>query len=263
MGKNLAEVRGFKNAAIGTIMAWTGGNGDVPHGWVECDGGTYSNDQYPLLKEVIGYTYGGSDASGTFAVPRLNNGKIPFHKGGTYSGTGGTNSGNVGLYAAWNVDGKPNKTIVYGQSSYSSNSMWSKTAYVQPRVMSLENMPAHGHAVIVNNVNSQHGGTPSAEEGGTYFQTARSGLNTDGFLRTTPRVGCPNDDQNNRFSVPSGAHNHSSISYSMSAGSLAVPQYSNNYNSDNISLNNNPGLGSAGLDFTPPYQTAIYIIKAF
>lgn len=260
MAKNLAEVRGFKNSAIGTIMAWTGTASDLPHGWIECDGGTYDNSQYPLLKEVIGYTYGGSDASSTFVVPDLNNGRIPFHKGGTYTGQGGTNNGNVGLYASWNVDGKPNKTISFGSSTVqNSGNMWSKTAYVQPRVMSHENMPQHTHNVIVNNVSNQYGGVPSAEQGGDVtFPTARGYI-----VKTTEWTGAPNDPQNNRFSVPTGAHNHSNITYTANPGSMNVPSYSLEYNSDNISLNNNPGLGNAALDFTPPYQTAIYIIKAF
>tara|TARA_Y100000022_G_C13248063_1_gene375813 strand:+ start:217 stop:999 length:783 start_codon:yes stop_codon:yes gene_type:complete len=260
MSKNLAEVRGFKNAAIGTIMAWTGGNGDIPHGWLECDGGTYQNANYPLLKDVIGYTYGGSDQSGDFQVPNLNNGRVPFHKGSTYTGQGGNNTDNVGLYAQWNVDGRPNKTISYNSSQVqNSGNMWSQTAYVQPRVMSLENVPAHGHNQTVNTILNQYGGTPSAESGGDQtFQTSR-GMHQ----KSTNYVGCPNDDQNNRFSVPSGAHSHSSVSYDVNPAGMQVPNYQEEYTSDNISLNNNPGLGNAALDFTPPYQTAIYIIKAY
>ena len=65
MAKNLEEIRA-KNAAIGTIMAWSGSSSDLPSGWLSCDGAAVGNDDYPLLKDVIGYTYGGSDAANEF-----------------------------------------------------------------------------------------------------------------------------------------------------------------------------------------------------
>ena len=61
-------------------MAWSGSSGDIPHGWLSCDGAGFPNDRYPLLKDLLGYTYGGSDNAGTFNVPNLNNNRVPVHK---------------------------------------------------------------------------------------------------------------------------------------------------------------------------------------
>ena len=49
--KNLALIRGFKNASIGTIMAWTGTTSDIPQGWLSCDGSTHNNADYPANGE--------------------------------------------------------------------------------------------------------------------------------------------------------------------------------------------------------------------
>lgn len=54
---------------IGTIIMF-GGN-STPSNFLPCDGTFYSNSSYPSLQAVIGYTYGGSSESGTFAVPDM------------------------------------------------------------------------------------------------------------------------------------------------------------------------------------------------
>jgi len=54
-------------AAIGTIMPWTGGIGNVPNGWIVCEGSVLAVE-YPLLAQAIGDTYNGgvSTFAGTF-----------------------------------------------------------------------------------------------------------------------------------------------------------------------------------------------------
>jgi len=70
-----------KAAIIGTIMPWSGPLGDIPKGWILCDGSILDADLYPLLVQAIGDTYnagvsnlGGSfpDYSGQFVLPDLN-----------------------------------------------------------------------------------------------------------------------------------------------------------------------------------------------
>jgi len=51
-------------AAIGTIMPWTGGIGNVPKGWIVCEGSVQAVE-YPLLAQAIGDTYNGG--ASTFA----------------------------------------------------------------------------------------------------------------------------------------------------------------------------------------------------
>ena len=270
MSKNLEEIRGFKNAAIGTIMAWSGGSSELPTGWLACDGAANTNDDYPLLKAVIGYTYGGSDASNQFQVPNLNNGKVPFHKGSTYTGESNNNSGSVSLNADWSINGRPNKTIQYSSSPLSGNasgqgatssSIFRRNIHYQSRMMSLENLPGHPHNPNIKAINDQHTGNPSAERGSDIsFQTARAIISRQG---SGAKVGGPNDFENNRMTKPPQAHGHESMNILIELGSMAINSYSDTYNSDNMAVTNYPSMGNANLDFTQPYQTAVYMIKAY
>jgi microcystin-dependent protein len=268
MAKNLEEIRGFKNAAIGTIMAWSGGSSDLPTGWLACDGAAVNNTDYPLLQEVIGYTYGGSDASATFQVPNLNTGKVPFGEGSTYSSESNNNTGSVVLNADWAINGKPNKVIQYSNASVAAKSgthFHSKKYHFQSRMMSLENLPGHGHDPGIVALNSQHTGNPSAEAVGegnpttVNMNNARSIINRTGLSK----IGGPNDAENNRMVKPPQAHGHEAMDVQIQPGSLAINGYDDNYNSDNMSVTNYPGVGNASLDFTQPYQTAVYMIKAY
>lgn len=67
------NVRCNEGCAIGTIVAFAGSVGDIPKGWLLCNGRTYSEDSYADLFEVIGneYDYGAS-TPGVFKVPNLN-----------------------------------------------------------------------------------------------------------------------------------------------------------------------------------------------
>lgn len=55
--------------AIGSVLNWSGG-GDLPAGFLECDGAEYEESAYPDLFAVIGDTFGSSGA-GYFNVPDL------------------------------------------------------------------------------------------------------------------------------------------------------------------------------------------------
>ena len=269
MAKNLEEIRGFKNAAIGTIMAWSGASDELPTGWLACDGASVNNSDYPLLKEVIGYTYGGSDASATFQTPNLNNGKVPFGAGSTYSNQSNNNTGNVVLNADWAINDKPNKVITYSNASVASKGGGSefhyKNYHFQSRMMSLENLPGHGHDPGIVALNSQHTGNPSAEAVGEENPTTVNMNNARSIVSKSNlgKVGGPNDGENNRMVKPPQAHGHEAMNCEIKTGSLAINGYSENYNSDNMSVTNYPSVGNASLDFTQPYQTAVYMIKAY
>ena len=62
-----------------------------------------------------------------------------------------------------------------------------------------------------------------------------------------------------------GAHSHGSIQYSVDKGTINIDPYTRDYDEVNstVALNNNPGIGNSQLAMNTPYQTAIYIIKAF
>ena len=267
--KNLAQIRGFKNSSIGTIMSWTGTTGDIPVGWMACDGTTLNDADYPALLAVIGYTYGGSSGSSTFVLPNLNGqNRVPVHKGAAYAtDTGGATNTNITLNATWSIDSRPNKVVSFSppqaiQSTGPGGSIWSQTAKVQPRVLSHENLPAHNHAFTIQNCNNQLTGNPSAESGGNRTDPYSFGNYTKGLID----VGAPNDDDHNtRYGSAQGAHTHGFVQYSVERGSIQISPYTRQYDETNstVALNNNPGVGNSQLTMTPPYQSAIYIIKAF
>ena len=83
------RLKTMKSSPVGTIMPWSGlsssGNfpGNIPHGWIVCDGRTFEANDFPLLASMIGNTYGPTDTSivgnfpdyedgDTFRVPNLN-----------------------------------------------------------------------------------------------------------------------------------------------------------------------------------------------
>lgn len=76
---------------IGTIIDFAGIN--IPSGYLECNGASYSTTQYPDLFAVLSYTWGGSASN--FNVPDLRR-KTTIGSGGTSTTTIGNTVGSVG-----------------------------------------------------------------------------------------------------------------------------------------------------------------------
>ena len=53
----------------GMIAAWSGTNGNIPGGWLLCDGSSIDTTTYAALFAAIGYVYGGAGAN--FNIPDL------------------------------------------------------------------------------------------------------------------------------------------------------------------------------------------------
>jgi microcystin-dependent protein len=53
----------------GMIICWAGTNGNIPTGWLLCNGSSIATATYPDLHTAIGYVYGGSGAN--FNLPDL------------------------------------------------------------------------------------------------------------------------------------------------------------------------------------------------
>lgn len=70
---------------LGSILPFAG-NGDLPSGYLLCDGQTVSRTMYPDLFNVIGTTYGAGDGSTTFNLPDYNSAER-FVQGSTVAGT--------------------------------------------------------------------------------------------------------------------------------------------------------------------------------
>ena len=70
---------------LGAIIAYSA-NGELPTGYLLCDGAAVSRTMYPDLFAAIGTTYGAGDGSTTFNVPDYNAAKR-FAQGDTVAGT--------------------------------------------------------------------------------------------------------------------------------------------------------------------------------
>lgn len=70
---------------IATILAYSS-NGDIPSGYLLCDGSAVSRTMFPDLFSAIGTIYGSGDGSTTFNLPDYNT-AARFAQGGTVAGT--------------------------------------------------------------------------------------------------------------------------------------------------------------------------------
>lgn len=70
--------------AVGVIKQFAG-NGDIPSGYLLCDGAAVSRTMFPDLFAAIGTTYGAGDGSTTFNLPDYNTAQR-FAQGGTVAG---------------------------------------------------------------------------------------------------------------------------------------------------------------------------------
>ena len=88
----------------GAIMpfAYNITSGNIPSGWLLCDGSTYTVTTYPTLGALLANTYGGS--TGTFAVPNL---KGLFIRGSGSQTSGGVTytSGSIGTIQQDQIQG--------------------------------------------------------------------------------------------------------------------------------------------------------------
>ena len=73
----------MRGAAIGTILPWSGDQGTLPDGWLQCNGQVLEAMNFPILASILGNTYGpvnglngrtypGYISGDTFALPQLN-----------------------------------------------------------------------------------------------------------------------------------------------------------------------------------------------
>jgi hypothetical protein len=75
--QSIPELATKATLLVGQVLIFAGG--DLPEGWLLCDGQTLNVADYGRLFAVLGTTYGG-DGVTTFAVPDLR-GRAPIHTG--------------------------------------------------------------------------------------------------------------------------------------------------------------------------------------
>lgn len=83
--KKMGTGSGGDGVPLGAIIAYSA-NGELPAGYLLCDGAAVSRTMYPDLFAAIGTTYGAGDGSTTFNVPDYNTAKR-FAQGDTVAGT--------------------------------------------------------------------------------------------------------------------------------------------------------------------------------
>lgn len=88
VGGKISDWLQSQSSIAGQIIPWPAA-GNIPVGWLECDGRMLNSAEYPRLFAVIGTAYGG-DGVGTFNLPDLR-GRVPlgrsaFHAAGQQVG---------------------------------------------------------------------------------------------------------------------------------------------------------------------------------
>jgi microcystin-dependent protein len=113
---------------IGEIKMFAGGF--APAGWLACDGQTLAIQQYSALFAIIGITYGGNGSS-NFCLPDLRS-RVPLHAGAA----AGLTSYHVG-----------------------------EKGGTEQTTLTLNNLPAHNHAIMVKCSSSQQTSTETSPVG--------------------------------------------------------------------------------------------------
>lgn len=144
---------------VGTIIVVTG---DIPSGYLECNGDLVSQTTYAALYEVLtngGSTFPYGDDSGTdFRLPDLQ-GRTPV--GGT-QGTLGTTSGSSGVGSqALSLDVESNITANHSISANYNRNVGNYDinagANTSNHTVSSSNMPAHTHRVVSAHIDKHTG----------------------------------------------------------------------------------------------------------
>ena len=132
----------------GSIIMWAGNTGNIPKGYLLCNGATLNTSSYNKLFKAIGYQWGGGGSN--FRIPDLRD-KFVVAAGSSYSvgQTGGAN--NVTL----NVNNIPSHN--HGQTDDKTYN--------------------HGHniGVTVNNGNANHGHPANSNNEGQHRHPANTG----------------------------------------------------------------------------------------
>jgi microcystin-dependent protein len=55
----------------GSIVMWGGTSGNIPAGWLLCDGALLSQTDYPNLFAAVGFNFGANPPAGQFYLPDL------------------------------------------------------------------------------------------------------------------------------------------------------------------------------------------------
>jgi microcystin-dependent protein len=197
MARHYNRAKSTRSLAIGTILPWSGNITSIPAGWIKCDGSSVSTQDYPILYEVIGNSYGGDTIS--FNTPNVLGKAIadfhPSHQ--NISGIGmpdnfknriGTNTANTTSGTVSNID---LRFLITTQNNYSAAvkeisinpPSYTDSVSVIPRLLGDHHMGTHSHPGAISSV-----GPP-----GQWAEACQNGTFTNCVL------GCPDDCSNISF----------------------------------------------------------------
>lgn len=83
VGGKISDWLQAQSNLAGQIIPWPVA-GNIPVGWLECDGRTLNSAEYPRLFAVIGTAYGGDGAATTFNLPDLR-GRVPLGRSASHA----------------------------------------------------------------------------------------------------------------------------------------------------------------------------------
>ena len=123
---------------VGTIIAYAA-NGDIPEGYLPCNGAAVSRATYAALFEVIGTLYGAGDGSTTFNLPDLTD---RFLEGSSTAGNK-LSAGLPNIYGWWNA--RYGAVIVPDFGLYN----WVDSSYTPPS-QTLDNISKISRDIVFN-----------------------------------------------------------------------------------------------------------------
>jgi microcystin-dependent protein len=144
------SVKGFP---VGSIIPWSGAIGDIPRGWIPCTNSVSLRvSDYPLLYQVIGNTYGGTQNI-SFRLPQLNDGTaaaVDIFKGHFYylQDKGAAHRPekiNINDDEFWKNVGGSNS----GNSPSSAQTNWTSTIDIVGTLRNIENLSATYSPIVV------------------------------------------------------------------------------------------------------------------
>lgn len=74
--RRVLDAFAYTNLNLSGMIGYFAGRGDIPEGWLLCNGAAVSRTKFASLFKAIGTTYGAGDGTTTFNIPNIESGRF-------------------------------------------------------------------------------------------------------------------------------------------------------------------------------------------
>lgn len=175
------------NYPTGSVVGFTGQN--IPYGWIICDGRSCSttSDKYINLFNVIGRSFGGSEADKTFYLPNLSGRFVSGLKASVSTGLSGPISSWIGTTSVVLADseiGVPSHTHTINDPGHNHTLTYDSAHTHSYSAYSYNGGTLKGS---VTTYGWYDGGLYNAADGYSTYETSSDSTNVS-FNQTTPSI---------------------------------------------------------------------------